>query len=289
MPKQQEKTVKKQEKKNITSNKKEIKKMDKDSSTRKASTNTKKKPNTNTSTKITKNSKKEIIPKSTSQKKTTTKTEKNTKQVTKEILALSIHTTKPLKTTAMTPSNPAASNLAKKMTIPFEIGDYIFYPNEGLGHIIGTEDIVLENELTPYYVIRFTAQKMTNRIPIKNYKKVKLRKLINKTTANNVLKKLLIAPPKNDLSWKDRLLVYQKINSKGNSLEMSEMLVALYLRKQIRTTLSFQERQIFDFTLEALSNEIAKVLHISNDQATKEIINRLTETYKNTISTENTS
>lgn len=182
-------------------------------------------------------------------------------------------------------SKTKTSSKKKKQSFPFKVGEYIFYPNDGLGHITDIENLELNGEIVPYYVIHFHAQKMINRVPIHNTKLVKMRKVISTQAAKNVLKIFEKEPEKNDMSWKDRLTMYQAINEKGNCTEIAQMLVSLYYRRQSKSNLSFQERQIFDFSIGALSNELAVVLGISDEEAMHEIISRLSHSYKKTTET----
>lgn len=251
-------------------------------------------------TSTTKN-KKSSSKSSATEKKTATKVRKTSKtKVTSATATHSSESTTPKnkgkattqKTTAQKsvrkakkPSKkPPASTRTKEkeqaIKFPFEVGDYVFYPNEGLGHIIGTEQLMLQGVRTPYYIVEFPAQKMINHIPVQNCKKVKLRKIVSKSTARNIMKVFEVDQQQFDLAWKDRLLLYQKINNKGSIVEMAQMLTALFKRKLIKNNLSFQERQVFDFALESISNELAIVLGKTHEDMQAQIIDKLTETFK---------
>lgn len=154
--------------------------------------------------------------------------------------------------------------------LPFEVESYIFYPQEGLGFIKKLEYREFDGQSTLYYEIFFESQKMISHIPVKNAKMLRLRKVISKTYAQKVLKSIASVKESIDLSWKDRLNLYQEILKKGNSLEMAEIVSVLYSRRKIKP-LSFQERQYYEFALESLVGEIAVAFGIEKEQAKDKI------------------
>lgn len=158
-----------------------------------------------------------------------------------------------------------------KDNLPFEVGSYIFYPHEGLGFINKLEEREFNGENTLYYEIAFQSQKMISRIPVKSTKILKLRKVISKVSAQKVLRILATRKDQSDISWKDRLNLYQEILKKGNATEMAEIVSSLYLRKKIKP-LSFQERQCYEFSLESLIGEVSVAMSIERNTA-EEMIN----------------
>lgn len=187
----------------------------------------------------------------------------------------------PAKSTAKKPaaaekSGGSLKKLMANQPLPFEVGTHIFYPQEGLGFITKLEERVFNGEPTLYYVISFPSQKMTSHIPVKNAKMVKIRKTISKPIAQKILRTIATMEEKPDVSWKDRLSLYQEILLKSNPTEMAEIVVTLFLRKKIKP-LSFQERQYYEFSLEALIGEISVALDISREEANEKIHQALTE------------
>ena len=160
--------------------------------------------------------------------------------------------------------------LLKQQPLPFPLNSYIFYPNEGLGLITNLEQRKFNDEDTLYYEITFQNQKMTSRIPVKNVKMLKLRKVISKSTAQKILKLLSVEQKPFDFSWKDRLNLYQGIIKKGSAIETVKIVTSLYLRKQIKS-LSYQERHHYEFALEALTGEIAIAFNIEKEAAAEKV------------------
>ena len=158
--------------------------------------------------------------------------------------------------------------------LPFQINSFIFYPNEGIGQIIDIEERKFGDEVVPYYVIKFISQKMISRIPTKNAKLLRLRKVISKSYVQKIWKVLEEANTILELPWKDRLQKHQEVLKKGNALETAEMLTSLYVRG-LERQLSFQERQYYDFAFDALRDELSIVLKLDNIQTTQSINNSL--------------
>ncbi len=223
-----------------------------------------------------------------SKKKKITKTSKKAR-------AESTVSKKPLKSTAK-PKKPTKKEKGEQdsqsdkkkttsspKTLPLKIDSYIFYPNEGLGQITGIENRKFENVSTPYYIVTFISQKMISRIPVKNIKLLRIRKIFSKDTAQKVLKTLETADILSELTWKDRLLRHQEVIKKGNALETAEMLSSLHVRGVDRA-LSFQERQYYDFALESLTDELSIVLK----QDVKEVLKLVKKILNNTTKSKDT-
>ncbi len=214
--------------------------------------------------------------------KSTSKSKKPTKKVAKTKTAQGSQSDKKKAVTSslgkQNNEGTKKKTAASPKTLPLKIDSYIFYPNEGLGKITGIENRKFENVSTPYYIVTFISQKMISRIPMKNIKLLRIRKIFSKDTAQKVLKALETADILSELTWKDRLLRHQEVIKKGNALETAEMLSSLHVRGADRA-LSFQERQYYDFALESLTDELSIVLK----QDVKEVLKMVKKILNNTI------
>lgn len=181
-----------------------------------------------------------------------------------------------------TKTEPVKKKKNAETPLPFEINSYVFYPNDGLGKIIGLEKIKYEDEVTPYYVIDFKSQKMIVKVPVKNVKKLRIRKILSKASAQKVLKSLDSTITETDLSWKDRLLKHQEVLKKGSTMETAMMITSLHARSKERQ-LSFQERQYYDFAFGALSDELAVSLNRDREEIIRTIKQILNDSYVKSI------
>ncbi len=205
------------------------------------------------------------VKKTTTSKKKTTTAEKATKvtKATKETKAQT-------QTKSTTKQKASTKRAAEDVPLPFEVGSHVFYPHEGLGLIRKLEHREFDGKDTLYYEIFFESQKMISHIPVKNVKLLKLRKVISKSNAQKVIKSLAATKDALELSWKDRLNLYQEILKKGSALEMADIVSTLYGRRKIKP-LSFQERQYYEFALESLVGEIAVALNIEKELANEKV------------------
>ncbi len=210
------------------------------------------------------------MPKKTTDKPPSAIKKKTTSKTKKSIVAEKKPKEKKTSQVKKEPTLQKKKKVAQEQALPFEVETYIFYPHEGLGFIRKLEYREFDGQKTLYYEIFFESQKMVSHIPVKNTKMLKLRKVISKAQAQKVLKAIAIVKESVDLSWKDRLNLYQEILKKGNSLEMAEIVSALYLRKKAKP-LSFQERQYYEFALESLIGEITVALGIEKEEANEKI------------------
>ncbi len=213
---------------------------------------------------------KTTLPKSSS-KKASSKTAPKTKTTSAKSSSkkTSSKTVPKAKTTLPKPSSK------KDIPLPFAIGEYIFYPNEGLGLILGTSYRKFNNEKVLYYTIEIKTQRMISHIPVQNIKSLRIRRIIGKATVKKVFDILTTVPSDtSNFSWKDRLILYQEIIRKSNTIEMAKMIATLYIRKQTRP-LSFQERQNYDFTFDAVSGELAVATGLDKDVIETRMIEQL--------------
>ncbi len=223
---------------------------------------------------------------------------KNTKSTTTNATKKSKVSTVEKKTKARSASTSIKSATAKQQPsktlkkiiteLPFQIDSFVFYPNEGVGQIIDIEERTFDNETVPYYVIKFVSQKMISRIPTKNIKILRIRKVISKNYVQKIWKTLEEVNSISELPWKDRLLKHQEVLKKGNALETAEMLTSLYIRG-LERQLSFQERQYYDFAFDSLRDELSIVLNLDSIQTSQSIKKSLKKSQEKQPSRANTS
>lgn len=143
-----------------------------------------------------------------------------------------------------------------KATSLFHVDDYIVYPTQGVGKIIAIEDVEIENQKKPYYVIEIMEKKLKIKIPLDSIDKASIRPIINKNEVKKVLKILEEEPEQFEEDWKVR---YQnnlaKIKS-GSIFEIAKVCRNLYKRARDKE-LSLMERRLYETAYNLVTWEIA--------------------------------
>ena len=163
-----------------------------------------------------------------------------------------------------------ASTKAKSKKLAFSVGDFVVYPTHGVGEVI---DIVTE-EIAGFelqlFVISFTSEKMTLRVPVGKTEESGLRKVCSKekmATATNTLKGRARAKR---TMWSRRAQEYEaKINS-GDPISIAEVVRDLH-RAPDQPDQSYSERQMYEAAISRLSHELAVVEKIDPEAAAERL------------------
>ncbi len=152
----------------------------------------------------------------------------------------------------------------------FEIGSWVVYPSHGVGKLDKIEKIKIADMETEFFVITFSKNNLTLKLPIKKAIDSGLRKMSTKTELKSVFETLSLKVKKRKMMWGKRAQEYEtKINS-GDPCSIAEVIRDLY-RTESDAALSFSERQFLQNAMERLSKEIAIIENIEESEATKKI------------------
>lgn len=152
----------------------------------------------------------------------------------------------------------------------FKKGEYVVYPTHGVGVV---EDLVTEtfagNNLD-LVVVKFEKERLTLRVPVEKIQISGLRKVADKKTIDEVLKKIKGKPSVKKAIWSRRAQEYEnKINS-GDIMQIAEVVRDLHMRTD-KIDQSYSEKQIYEQALERLSREFAAVNSMDPDSAIEKI------------------
>ncbi len=155
----------------------------------------------------------------------------------------------------------------------FKEGDQVVYPSHGVGKIIQIESHEISNQKVEFYVIRFTQDRMTLKIPVKKALNSGLRSLADKNVVNEVYDIIQRkSKPSMNKMWSRRAQEYEiKINS-GNIFFVAEVVRDLYKEENER---SYSERTIYESALNRLSRELALLENINTEDAALKILELL--------------
>ncbi len=139
----------------------------------------------------------------------------------------------------------------------FQKEDFVVYPRYGVGRVLGVAKKKFAGQSENCLGIQFEHQNLSLFIPLHRVEKVKLRKVMSKSTATRVLTTMkLRARFKPSQTHKERLKDYQGKFNSGDPLEMAEVARDL-ARLSKRQDLSMEEEGLCRESITLLAREIA--------------------------------
>jgi CarD family transcriptional regulator len=156
----------------------------------------------------------------------------------------------------------------------FKIDDFVVYPAHGVGRVIGIETQTVVGMKLEVYVISFTQDKMTLRVPVQKAKGAGLRGLSNQRIVDDALKTLTGRARIKRAMWSRRAQEYEaKINS-GDLISIAEVVRDLH-RNTEQPEQSYSERQLYEAALDRMAREFAAIDNCEKDQAIAKLSNTL--------------
>lgn len=161
---------------------------------------------------------------------------------------------------------------AKKAVVRqgFKTGEYVVYPSHGVGQITAIEEQEVAGFKLELFVVSFSKDKMTLRVPTAKAASVGLRKLADAESVGKALTTLTGRARIKRTMWSRRAQEYEaKINS-GDLIAIAEVVRDLY-RSESQPEQSYSERQLYEAALDRMSREIAAVNKCSDTEAIRQI------------------
>ena len=158
----------------------------------------------------------------------------------------------------------------KSKKLPFSVKDYVVYPTHGVGQITDISSEEIAGFSRQLYVINFTAEKMTLRVPVGKAEDSGLRQISSKDQMQNAITTLKGKARAKRTMWSRRAQEYEaKINS-GDPVAIAEVVRDLY-RKPDQPDQSYSERQMYESALNRLALEVSLVDKIEPGAATEKL------------------
>jgi CarD family transcriptional regulator len=152
----------------------------------------------------------------------------------------------------------------------FKTGEFIVYPAHGVGQILAIEEQEIAGAKLELFVINFSKDKMTLRVPTAKIATVGMRKLSEPALVKKALETLKGRARIKRTMWSRRAQEYEaKINS-GDIVAIAEVVRDLF-RSETQPEQSYSERQLYEAALDRLSREVAAVQKVTETEAVKEI------------------
>lgn len=161
--------------------------------------------------------------------------------------------------------------MAKKKSGNFRVNDFVVYPSHGVGQIILIEEQEVAGTVMELFVIFFSKDKMTLRVPTVKAEMVGLRGLASSELVKKAMKTLKGRARVKRAMWSRRAQEYeQKINS-GDLIAIAEVVRDLHRNDEQREQ-SYSERQLYEAALERLTREVAAVDGVDEITASEKML-----------------
>ena len=152
----------------------------------------------------------------------------------------------------------------------FKLNEFVVYPAHGVGQIVSVEEQEVAGFKLELFVINFSKDKMTLRVPTSKVAGVGMRKLSEPDVARRSLEILTGRARGKRTMWSRRAQAYEaKINS-GDINAIAEVVRDLF-RSEAQPEQSYSERQLYEAALDRMMREIAAVHKLTDTEALKMI------------------
>lgn len=152
----------------------------------------------------------------------------------------------------------------------FKLNEFIVYPAHGVGQIVSIEEQEVAGFKLELFVISFSKDKLTLRVPTSKVSGVGMRKISDPDTAKRSLEILTGRARVKRTMWSRRAQEYEtKINS-GDINAIAEVVRDLY-RSEAQPEQSYSERQLYEAALDRMVREIAAVQKSNEIDALKTV------------------
>ena len=166
-----------------------------------------------------------------------------------------------------TTSTPLDDRQKGKTRLGLKATDFVIYPAHGVGQILSIEEQTVAGASMEFFVIFFTKNKLTVRVPVRKAANIGMRKPSDISSVQAAKLILSETPRKGRGNWSRLAQEYEgKINS-GDIVAVAE--VARDLFRPGDSYQSFSERQLYVSALDRLCGEIALVDGISRSRPSR--------------------
>ena len=163
----------------------------------------------------------------------------------------------------------------------FKVHEFVVYPAHGVGQIVSIEEQEVAGFKLELFVINFSKDKMTLRVPTSKVTAVGMRKISDPEAAKRSLDILTGRARIKRTMWSRRAQEYEtKINS-GDINAIAEVVRDLY-RSEAQPEQSYSERQLYEAALDRMVREIAAVQKSNEIEALKAVEAQLQKSHGRT-------
>lgn len=152
----------------------------------------------------------------------------------------------------------------------YSVGDKVLYPTHGAGVIDSIEEKTLLGEKKSYYTMRMPVGDMKVMVPLESADAAGLRRVVSKSEAENVIKKLATDEPCENSSWNRRFRENSEKIRSGNIYLVASVVRSLTVRERERG-LSTGEKKMLSDSRQILISELVLSLDKTKEEVSEMI------------------
>ncbi|WP_028330300.1 CarD family transcriptional regulator [Brachyspira alvinipulli] len=161
----------------------------------------------------------------------------------------------------------------------YKINTYVVYPMYGICKVIGISDNKVNSNLVECYVLECEGENITLKVPINRVKEYRIRKIISKAEAENLLNVLQTKIHDIENNWKIRYQENEEKLRSGDIKDTIEVARSLFTRNKLKE-LSASEKRLYEKAYMFIVNEISIALKKDKDEIEDIVSNALEKSAK---------
>ncbi|MEI0478837.1 CarD family transcriptional regulator [Brachyspira pulli] len=161
----------------------------------------------------------------------------------------------------------------------YKLNTYVVYPMYGICKVIGISDSKVNSNLVECYVLECESENITLKVPINRVKEYRIRKIISKAEADELLNVLQTKPHDIENNWKIRYQENEEKLRSGDIKDTIEVARSLFTRNKLKE-LSASEKRLYEKAYMFIVNEISIALKKDRDEIEDIVSNALEKSAK---------
>ena len=161
----------------------------------------------------------------------------------------------------------------------YKVNTYVVYPMYGICKVIGISDNKVNSNLVECYVLECEGENITLKVPINRVKEYRIRKIISKAEAENLLNVLQTKIDDIENNWKIRYQENEEKLRSGDIKDTIEVARSLFTRNKLKE-LSASEKRLYEKAYMFIVNEISIALKKDKDEIEDIVSNALEKSAK---------
>ena len=161
----------------------------------------------------------------------------------------------------------------------YKLNTYVVYPMYGICKVAGISDNKVNSNLVECYVLECESENITLKVPINRVKEYRIRKIISKAEADNLLNILQTKPHDIENNWKIRYQENEEKLRSGDIKDTIEVARSLFTRNKLKE-LSASEKRLYEKAYMFIVNEISIALKKDRDEIEDIVSNALEKSAK---------
>ena len=162
---------------------------------------------------------------------------------------------------------------------PFNVGDKVIYPNQGLGVIEDIQNEKYYGESFKIYHVRIFNNNTLVLVPSSNAKEIGIRKPISLKSIEDIFEFMRNGQVDVTMNWKGRYKEHVDLMKSGVMLDMALVLKSLYYLNLIKP-LSFREKKMMEKAKDLIVAEMSEVSSLPSSEIEERVFQTLSLCFK---------